>query len=100
MKQVEFTRPGKTVEDLEKCFEKIEKKYSSKISENDMTIGRNGNVITLSLVKKVLFMNYHLNANIFLDDGMIKIEYESNIPESFEKKAMDMIDKELSSECS
>ena len=100
MKNLEFERPGKTVEDLEKCFEKIEQKFSSKISENEMTIGRNGNVITLSQVKKVLFMNYHLNANIFLEDGLIKFEYESNIPDSFEKKAMDMIDNELRSECS
>lgn len=100
MKNLEFERPGKTVEDLEKCFEKIEQKFSSKISENEMTIGRNGNVITLSLVKKVLFMNYQLNANIFLEDGLIKFEYESNIPDSFEKKAMDMIDNELRSECS
>lgn len=99
MKKIVFNRPGKAKSDLINCVEKIEKKYQYKIAENDITIKKDGNAFSLFAVKKILFKKFWINAKILLDDGLLTLEYDSNIPERYEKDAIKMIEKEIDSEC-
>ena len=99
MKKIVFKRPGKTKLDLINCVERIEKKYQSKIAENDITIKKDGDTFSLYAVKKILFKKFWINAKILLDDELITMEYDSNIPESYENDAIKMIEKEINSEC-
>jgi len=50
-------------------------------------------------VKKILFKKFWINAKILLDDGLITMEYDSNIPDSYENDAIKMIEREINSEC-
>lgn len=99
MKKIVFERPDKTKSDLINCVERIENKYKSKIAENDITIKKDGDTFLLHAVKKILFKKFWINAKILLDDGLITMEYDSNIPESYENDAIKMIEREINSVC-
>ncbi|MCY7363044.1 MAG: hypothetical protein LH629_13420 [Ignavibacteria bacterium] len=99
MKSITFNKSGKSKEEIMQCLEKLEKKYSDEISENNISIKKNGTEFTLSAVKKILFLTYKIDAKLIISDGLIKLDYESNIPESFEKDAIKMIEDEINTEC-
>jgi hypothetical protein len=100
MKTKLFQQPGKSKAELIKCLEKVQKKYQTKINDNNITINRIGDKFNIYAVKKILFLKYWVDANIKLNDGKISIEYDTNIPESKEKDFIKIIEKEINSACS
>jgi len=99
MKKIVFEKPGKTKSDLINCVERIEKKFQHEITKNDINIKKEGDTFIVKAVKKKIFIKFWINAKILLDDGLITMEYDSNIPESYKNNAIKMIEKEINSEC-
>lgn len=99
MKTKVFQQKNKSKSDLINCLEKVQRKYQTKIIDNNISIKRNGDTFNIYAVKKFMFMKFWIDANIKLNDGIIAIEYETNIPESKEKDFLKLIEKEINSEC-
>jgi hypothetical protein len=99
MKSFVIEKPGKTEKQLEECLAKLEKKYSSQISENNISIKKNGNKYVLHAEVSKFFMNFRIDVNLIISNGSIKLEYDSNVPSKYEKDAMKMIEDEINSEC-
>jgi ribosome-associated translation inhibitor RaiA len=88
-------KPGKTKQQLLEKLERFKEEYSKQIDENDVTLEKTNDGYRVKAQKKVLFMNFHVNAEIIAKDGEYEITWESNAPESKVNEALEKVRREL-----
>lgn len=94
-----ITKEGKTKDELILKAEKLIEKYRKEIQENNAEIKRRQNIFTISAqVKKMMFLNFNLDATLTIEDGKIIIAYDTNIPDKYIEQAKVQINEILDEE--
>jgi len=73
-------KPGKSKDELMKCLENLENVYEKEIKEYDLQVIKSYDGYSIRGKKKILFMNFYLNAQIMVYDGKIEVKYDTNVP--------------------
>ena len=90
-----ISKPGKSKQELLDKLEIFKNEYSKQIGDNDITIVKIPDGYNIKAEKKVLFMNFHVNADIIAKDELYEITWESNAPDSKVNEALDKVRTEL-----
>ncbi len=88
---INIPKPGKTKQELLQKLESFKSEYSSKIDENEVKIEKITDGYNIKAEKKVLFMTFHVNADLIAKDGAYTITWESNAPDSKVNEALDKV---------
>lgn len=93
MKTLEINKPNRSKQELLSLLEAQLKQFDTFIKENNATLTKTTDGYNLSVEKRVLFMNYFLNAEIKTEDEKYIINYDTNAPEfkvkEFKTKVID-----------
>ncbi|MEO8513291.1 MAG: hypothetical protein ABI543_07015 [Ignavibacteria bacterium] len=84
-------KPGKTKEQLLEKLESFKADYSKQINENDVKVEKIPDGYSIKAEKKVLFMTFHVNAELIAKDESYEISWESNAPDSKVNEALEKI---------
>ena len=79
---INIPKPGKTKQELLQKLESIKTEYSKDIADNDVKIANITDGFNIRAEKQVLFLTFHVDANIIAKDGSYEITWESNAPEN------------------
>ena len=88
-------KPGKTKKELLVKLESFKNDYSKEIGENDVKIEKITDGYNIKAEKKVLFMTFHVNADIIAKDNEYIITWESNAPEGKVNEALAKVKEAL-----
>jgi predicted DNA-binding transcriptional regulator len=88
----------KTEDEIILCVEELIEKYRKLIQESNAEIKRRFNVFTINAqVKRMMFLNFNLDATLTIEDGKIAIAYNTNIPveyvEQVKKEIYEMLEE-------
>ena len=75
-----ISKPDKTKAELLKCLENLEKSFKKEIKDYNLQIIKSDDRYSIKAKKRVLFMSFYLNAEIFAGDGYVEIKYDTNVP--------------------
>ncbi len=82
----------KKEDEIIRCVEELIERYKKLIQENNAEIKRRFNVFTINAqVKRMMFLNFNLDATLTIEDGKITIAYDTNIP----VKYVEQVKKEI-----
>lgn len=93
---INISKPGKSKKELLDKLENFKKEYSKQINENEITLEKITDGYSIKAEKKVLFMTFHVNADIIAKDNEYIITWESNAPESKVNEALEKVKELLS----
>ena len=75
-----ISKPDKTKAELLECLENLEKSFQNEIKDYNLQIIKSNDKYSIKAKKRVLFMSFYLNAEIFAGDGYVEIKYDTNVP--------------------
>lgn len=88
---INIPKPGKTKQELLQKLESIKTEYSKDIADNDVKIANITDGFNIRAEKQVLFLTFHVDANIIAKDGGYEITWESNAPENKVNEALEKV---------
>ena len=88
---INIPKPGKSKQELLQKLENIKADYSKDITENNVKINNITDGFNIKAEKQVLFLTFHVDANIIAKDGGYEITWESNAPENKVIEALDKV---------
>ncbi len=88
---IKIPKPGKTKKELLEKLENFKAEYTKKIDENGIKIEKITDGYSIKAEKKVLFMTFHVNAEIIAMDNEYEIKWESNAPDSKVNEALEKV---------
>lgn len=92
-KRIDFD--GTAKDELHSKITKLLNKHNSEITENNISVSKQGDTYNISgSIKKFLF-SFSIEAEIQLFDNYITVNYDTNIPESIQSTGFDKMKTEL-----
>lgn len=91
-------KPGKSKQVLLEKLERFKSAYSKQINENEVKIEKITDGYNIKAEKKVLFMTFHVYADIIAKDNEYVITWESNAPNSKVIEALEKVKEILEKE--
>ncbi|GEM_PF-1152302 len=84
-------KPGKSKQELWECLEKFKLEYSQQMSEYNVKISKLEDGYAIKAEKKILFMNFWINAKILIREHEFDIIWETNAPENKVNEAIEKV---------
>ena len=88
---INIPKPGKSKQELLEKLENFKAEYTRKIDENGIKIEKIADGYSIKAEKKVLFMTFHVNADLIAKDNEYVITWESNAPDSKVNEALEKV---------
>lgn len=86
---------GITKAELHSKITRLLDKYNGEITENNISVNKNGDTYNISgSIKKFLF-SFSIDAEIQLFDNYITVNYDTNIPESLQNTGFEKMETEI-----
>jgi hypothetical protein len=92
-KRIDFD--GVTKAELHNKITKLLDKYQGEIADNNISVNKNDDTYTVKgSVKKFVF-TFGIDAEIQLFDNYIEVNYDTNVPESFQSTGFEKMETEI-----
>jgi len=84
-------QPGKSKQQLLAKLEDLKKDMQKQVENNEVTLTPITDGYNIKAEKKVLFLNFYVDANIVVKDEAFELSWETNAPESKVEEAIEKI---------
>ncbi len=84
-------QPGKSKQQLLAKLEDLKKDMQKQAENNEVTLTPITDGYNIKAEKKVLFLNFYVDANIVVKDEAFELSWETNAPESKVEEAIEKI---------
>lgn len=84
-------QPGKSKQQLLAKLEDLKKDMQKQVEKNEVTLTPITDGYNIKAEKKVLFLNFYVDANIVVKDEAFELSWETNAPESKVEEAIEKI---------
>ena len=91
MNKTIIPKPGKTKTELMLELNKLKEKFRDEIKDNDVIFESITDGYNIKAEKKVLFMNFYIDARITANDGEYVLTWDTNAPDFKVNESLDKV---------